>query len=481
MIPAPTRRYADSILAFIAALLLGLSFPPIGAWYLSPVAMLCLFWALDPGHEKKGLWWRVGIPFALTVQLWVWFWLRTVTVYVGPAYAQVAWLGAALIQSFFWVLAFFVYTRWPLKYPWRFFYFALVFVMGDVLRAQGPWAATYGAPWLPLIDFSFFALNARYLGYWGFGLLYMNLCGAGYALLRALYERRYVPVIFGFNAFLAVIFCLCLYGRLVFPTLLIIPPDHPLQHKRVALLQGNFAQSLKLSANSFQAMQDFYLSATRALPRDVDVALWPETVIPAFMLDRPSFVYGLRSALEGRETEVVLGLPLRGPGESYFNGAVLFSNEGPVASYTKSRLVPFGEYIPLRSVLRKLIGDQAYMQTDYAVGTVRYPLQTRAGKAGILICFESTLPQLARQRKHDGADWLAVLTNDAWFLDSPAAAMHLQISRWRAVEQGLPLFFAANTGISAVVDPAGRVLQSLALGKQGQIVYYFERAYRPVM
>ncbi|MEI6610341.1 MAG: apolipoprotein N-acyltransferase, partial [Deltaproteobacteria bacterium] len=144
----------------------------------------------------------------------------------------------------------------------------------------------------------------------------------------------------------------------------------------------------------------------------------------------------------------------------FYNSAYLLSSDGEVKGrYDKVHLVPYGEYVPLRNVfpfIRRLTAGIG----DFSSGGGYFPLSTADRKIGVLICYEGILPFAARMYKNESADILVNITNDAWFGSTSAPYQHLSMTIFRAVETRLYLVRAANTGISAIVDPRGQILAS---------------------
>ncbi|MEQ9814462.1 MAG: apolipoprotein N-acyltransferase, partial [Azospirillaceae bacterium] len=142
---------------------------------------------------------------------------------------------------------------------------------------------------------------------------------------------------------------------------------------------------------------------------------------------------------------------------------------GSIAStYDKRHLVPFGEYLPLRGLLSRIgLDNLAQGGTDFSMGTVPGVIrQPGLPPFRALICYEGIFPAEIAEGPVRPA-WLLNITNDAWFGDSSGPYQHFGMTRLRAIEQGVPLVRAANTGISAVVDPYGRVMARLGLGERG--------------
>ena len=154
-----------------------------------------------------------------------------------------------------------------------------------------------------------------------------------------------------------------------------------------------------------------------------------------------------------------------------------------LALYDKVHLVPFGEYLPFQNLLERLGLQQLTKVTGGLIAGERRQLLAlpRAPPALPLLCYEAIFPQEAATRGGERAGWLLNLTNDGWFGISSGPYQHLVQARMRAIEQGLPLVRAANTGISAVIDPLGRVTGSLPLGAEGVLDAPLPQALAPTI
>jgi apolipoprotein N-acyltransferase len=239
---------------------------------------------------------------------------------------------------------------------------------------------------------------------------------------------------------------------------------------RVRLVQPNARQELKWREDMWRIFLDRQLrdSAPGEGPRP-DLIVWPETSIP-FLLDRAGPFLEQMATVSG-------GIPIaagiqRNEGTRYYNSLAVIGPGGSILGvYDKWHLVPFGEYIPFGDVLSRF-GIHAFAAREgygYSAGPGAKLL--RLGPLGNilpLICYEAVFPQDLNAAA-DRADWILQITNDAWFGNLAGPYQHLAQARLRAVEQGLPLLRAANTGISAVIDAKGRVLKSLPLNTDGVI------------
>jgi apolipoprotein N-acyltransferase len=221
---------------------------------------------------------------------------------------------------------------------------------------------------------------------------------------------------------------------------------------------------------------EFYrrLLAETAAPGDPppDVTIWPETAVP-FVLGYSDDRLPEVAAAAGPDALTILGIrrvETSADREDWFNSLVVLGPGGiPLAVYDKHHLVPFGEYIPLSGLIARL-GIPA-LTTLTEQGFRPGPGPRLISVPGLppflpLICYEAIFPQ-GMGAPQGRPDWLVQVTNDAWFGEISGPWQHLAQTRIRAIEQGLPLARSANTGISAMIDPMGRVTDSLGLGVAG--------------
>jgi apolipoprotein N-acyltransferase len=242
-----------------------------------------------------------------------------------------------------------------------------------------------------------------------------------------------------------------------------------------ALLQPNISQEMRWDDRSliliFNRMMDM---TNAALAKNVPIVVWPESTVP-LAYARTGF---FRDAIEGlsrdHHADIILGSVAEDAAQpdKMWNAAFLVSNGTTIGHYDKIRLVPFGEYVPLRRMLffaHKLV----HAVGEFEFGTKDTPLQGRF-RYGPAICYEIVFPQIGRMQVVHGADVLVTITNDAWYDGTSAPRQHLNQARLRAVETDRYLLRAATTGISAFVDPTGHVVDELAMNKQGIIYAKFE-------
>ena len=193
--------------------------------------------------------------------------------------------------------------------------------------------------------------------------------------------------------------------------------------------------------------------------------IWPETAVPYVLQEHSTLALRLGEVLLPNQ-HLITGA-LRASGEDFTNNiAVINPRGGIVGGYDKHKLVPFGEFLPLRWLIPDALETPVGMRDMSAgegVQTLRWPSLPPVSP---LICYEVIFPDLAA-RADDRPSWLLSITNDAWFGTSTAPYQHLAAARMRAVEQGLPMVRVANTGITAVYDAYGREVVHIPLNKEG--------------
>ncbi len=235
---------------------------------------------------------------------------------------------------------------------------------------------------------------------------------------------------------------------------------------RVALVQGNIEQDQKWEPAFQRATVERYLSLSKdaVAAGHPDLVVWPETAMPFYFQEHKEFGPAIRAFAAANRTPVLVGTPgyVNAPvkrGFLLYNRAMLVDAAGGDAGhYDKEHLVPFGEYAPPGL-------DMPFLETlmqgvgDFTPGVSVAPLRLGNLALGILICYETIFPELAQQRVADGASVLVNISNDAWFGTTSAPEQHLQLSALRAVEQGRYVLRGTNTGISAIIDPHGRIAE----------------------
>ncbi|WP_148254835.1 apolipoprotein N-acyltransferase [Aidingimonas lacisalsi] len=425
------------LIALLAGGLTTLATAPFSLWWLSPVAIGLLYvgiHALTPVQAAiKG--WLYGIGLFGSGASWVYVSIHDYG-YTGVPLALFLTVLFVMSIALFFAVTFWLY-RWLTGPRWAALSFAGAWVLGEVLR-------TYlftGFPWLlagtPQID-SPLAPWAPVGGVYLLSLITALTGTLGVELLH----RRWL-------------------AALPLAALWLIPMGLPAQWTtasetptRVSLLQGNLPQLMKWTEEGQQDAITTYTNLTRQQSDDIDLVVWPETALPMLEADARPILERVEDNLPP-QAALLTGILQRNSEGRFFNGIVGVGNtEG---EYRKEHLVPFGEYLPLESVLR---GAVAFFDLPTSFTTAGAPNQPPIKAAGLdigsAICYEIVYADLVAKRARH-TDILLTVSNDTWFGASIGPLQHLQMARLRALENGRYVIRATSNGVTAIANPQGRI------------------------
>lgn len=471
-----------ALIALIAGALSVLALAPFDVWPVMFLTMPVAVWLIDGaaagraggiasaalagfwfglGYFLAGLYW-VGNAFLVDAETFGW--LLPFAVLALPA-------GLALFTAFGFAFARLVWSPGAA----RVLALAVALTLAEWLRGHVltgfPWNAFGYALSGPLV----FAQGASLFGLWGLTLIAIGVFASPATLFddRANTRRPWLAPLLGAVA-------LCALAGFGLYRLGIIPAGETTS-TRLRIMQPNLSQDKKFNyAAKAEVMRHYLaLSAREATPGSAalggaDLLIWPESAFPFFLAREPDALAQIAALLpEGRL--LITGavrpqhLEARGPVRRAFNSIYVIDHRGTILSgYDKMHLVPFGEYLPFQAQLERLgLQQLTKVQGGYVAGTRRRAISLPNAPSMLpLVCYEAIFPG-AILAGSERPGWLVNLTNDGWFGISTGPYQHLAQARLRAIEEGLPLVRAANTGISAVIDPAGRITAALPLGAEG--------------
>jgi apolipoprotein N-acyltransferase len=238
---------------------------------------------------------------------------------------------------------------------------------------------------------------------------------------------------------------------------------------RVGLVQGNVDLLEKWDPRSRDLILSRYLALSQqAIGAGASMVFWPEASTPFYFDAEGVLADPVRRLALQSHVPFIIGTDeyqygTNGAGDRIFNTAVVVGVDGlSHGTYRKMRLVPFGEFVPLKKLLF-FVGPLVQSVSDFSEGTEPVVLDANGRKVSVAICYESIYPEIDRAFVLRGSELLATITNDAWFGRSSAPYQHFAMGAIRAVEEGRYVVRAANTGISGAVDPYGRVLLATPL------------------
>ncbi|MBV9557543.1 MAG: apolipoprotein N-acyltransferase [Pseudolabrys sp.] len=433
-----------------------------GAGRLSGIPAAALTgWCFGLGYFVPGLYW-IGNAFLVDASTFAW--LIPFAVLGLPAYL-------ALFTGFGFALARLLWT----SDASRILALAVSLTIAEWLRGQVltgfPWNAFGYALFRPLA----LAQTASLIGLWGMTFLTVAIFASPAALIDGVARGR-KPWIAPAAA-VAVLLAMGTFGAIRLAT----QPTHLLGNVRLRIMQPNLQQDVKFNYSAKAEVMNKYLTLSDRASgpqstgvRDASILIWPESAFP-FFLTREADAMAQIAALLPKGSVLITGSvrapdqPRNIPVTRAYNSIYVIDHDGNVLSvYDKLHLVPFGEFLPLQGLMERLGFEQlTKVQGGFIPGTVRRTMAIpNAARVLPLICYEAIFPADIGARA-DRPGWIVNLTNDGWFGNSIGPYQHLEQTRLRAIEQGLPVVRAANTGISAVIDPLGRFVARLGLGIEG--------------
>jgi len=292
-----------------------------------------------------------------------------------------------------------------------------------------------------------------------------------HGLVSVIRRRRLVPFFLWVSLAGAIILGQYGYGRWRLHALEARPAAPSV---KVSLIQGNTPQETKWEPAFQQETLERHLRLTReAVERErPDLVIWPETATPFYFLVEGDLSRRVIQEVRALGTPLLFGSPaVRRLGDrlKFFNRAYLLDGHGRVLGYyDKRHLVPFGEYVPFQAILffvHRLVDAAG----DFASGDRPVVMTLPSARPGVLICYEAIFPELSRELVRHGANLLVNITNDAWFGRTSAPYQHLSMAVLRSVELRVPMARCANTGISALIDPCGRILRETGLFEEASL------------
>jgi apolipoprotein N-acyltransferase len=467
----------DYVLALVSGALLALSFPRFGHPAFAWIALVPLLVALTGWKGSDALRGQpplraflLGLTSGFVYFTGTLYWTGTVIRTFGGVPLPVAVLGVcllALYQGFFPALFALISSRLFARGG-----------LGALLLAAPAWVATEffrgvvfgGFPWVLLGDSQVTVLSvaqlASVLGVYGVsGLVAFVSATIAFATLTT--GRRRVAAV---ASAMLVLGAIALWGTLRIADGSLTRSGTPI---RVGLIQANVAQEDKWKSGEARRIFTTYIAMTRdAVQRGAAYVIWPESATPFMFEQDPVGQEALRALAREVHVPILFGSDqeVTQPEPALYNAAFLVAPDGKTAAvYRKIHLVPWGEFVPMKRLLF-FVSPLVDSFTDFSPGTSMVMLPVGSHLTSTAICYEVVYPSLVRQAVEAGSELLTTITNDAWYGHSSAPYQHFALASMRAIEQGRYLARAANTGISGVVDPYGRVVRQSSIFEQVALV-----------
>lgn len=440
------------LLALAAGALTPLALAPFDLWPLGLLSLALFYLGLGRLDGKAAAWrgWLYGFGAFAAGTSWVYVSIHDYGAAPAPLATLLTLLFAAGLALFF-ALPAWVWVKWlrreraPLG---NALVFAALWLAQEALRG---WIFT-GFPWL----------------YIGYSQLHGPL--AGLAPLGGVWLLSFAMALTA--ALLVNLPALLPRGRCALATALLLaglwgsglwlqthawttPAGAPL---KVAAFQGNVEQNLKWDPEQLNAQLALYRDLTFA-EAPADLYVWPETAVPVLKEYVEGYLAVIGRFASERNAALITGLPVRQADDAgqprYYNALQVVGQGG--GTYLKQKLVPFGEYVPLQELLRGLIAFFDLPMSDFARGPAEQALLTARGyRIAPYICYEVVYPEFAAGLAAQ-SELLLTVSNDAWFGTSIGPLQHLQMAQMRALESGRWMIRATNNGVTALIDPFGRI------------------------
>ncbi len=458
------RRLKEFLLALSSGVLTALCLPRPGLCFLGWVSLIPLCSVCRPGSSVKksfGLGWIAGFSFHAVSLFWIYQTCRFAGINVFLA--LLSWVLLAAFLGIHWGFVS-ALTSWAALRPldafipwiWGIVWSALEFLWLKTPRLCMDILSYTQYRYLPLVQIDS-VLGPLGLGFF---VLFFNAAFA-YFLYCEKSKRRWALTWVA----MSLIFVLGIWG---YGSLSLSKTPHQTPDIPVAILQPNIDQYQKWSPNSVSEitsnLENLLSGPWKKNPR---LILWPEAALPRLLGQEKTIAEASPASLRWKSYQVI-GAVVQNSTHLY-NAAYYLNPLGETQGfYAKRELVPFGEYVPW-DFLRKFIGYLDELGNMTPGPSSPHLLQTNFGKIGCTICYEAVFPFLSRSEAVKGARALVNITNDGWYKETWGPYQHFYINRFRAVENRLYVLRAANTGISAEIDPWGRILGRLPLNFRGRL------------
>lgn len=463
------KKYLSYLIALGGGVIGVFAFSPFDQWSLMFLSSFCLLWAATQPERKQALLltltWAVGFfTFGL-------HWISTSIVYFGGA---PLWLGyvivllLALYLSLYPLLFTYLIQRFAIKSA---VIFPILWTFTEYLRG---WLFT-GFPWLQLgysqID-SPFAGIAPLFGVEGISFFIIWISALLLNIIKTVknstYQSTNTASLTPFTQKRAVLFSQVLILLLLVSLASLSSQKEYTKNSEqgytITLVQGNIEQGIKWDPDYLFFSLDRYMELMKLHLGKSDIIVFPETALPLLESQLQPYFQVLGRLSKESKSDILLGSMYQRPQDKGIYNSVLAINSeqdyqlDKNQRYFKQHLVPFGEYLPLKTLLKPLTTMLNVATVDLAEGAYQQPaLLSKKAKFTTAICYEIVLGERLYHNLEKDSDFILTVSNDAWFGDSIGPWQHLQIARMRALELGKPVIRATNTGVTAFIQANGKI------------------------
>lgn len=465
---APVLRIPIPVMAVLSGVTITLALPPLPVWpalfigfgwfYIlwakadTPARAAFLSWLFGFGYFAAGLYW-IGNALLVEGNDYAWAW--PLAVFGLPA----------LLALYYAAAGFFAFKFHDSRKVSGFLFFVLCFSLAEWLRGTlltgFPWNL-FGYGWHSVLPIG--QLVSVGGTYWLTALTILWGAGAGFIFVWTAGKRaKYI-----FLAFILLSLALsCAFGAYRLQT-------HPLKRHDeliIRLVQPNIAQKDKWNYEKANENLREMLMLSRAEPANAyipTIIIWPETALAYYLTGNENTATMIRrfTGTYAKTVYIASGNLKKNNNGDYYNSLTYFDRHvEEIENYNKSHLVPFGEYIPFQTLipLKTVTNFQGFRPGE---GPANIKID-QIGTFSPLICYEIIFPGKVINRNLQRPDWILNVTNDAWYGNSSGPYQHFTKARFRAIEEGIPVIRSANTGVSGMIGPLGRIDHEIKLEERG--------------
>ena len=480
--------FVSIFLSILSGFAISLAFPPYNYHFLIWTALIPFLWVVIKAKSKKTIFLSASVfsifYFGNTLK-----WILTINHWY-PWGGTLALLGFILLGNF-WILSWATISKFflnKISLNKNKYFNAILLTTPCLLWAFIEWLRQFGTfgstfAWLGYTQWqcSFINQISKAIGVYGISGIILLTNTSLTLLIMLILKKLYFITKKTFLIYLVISLVV-----IIFSITYSIKEDS-FSHKEIPsdliIIQPNIPQEYKLDKTKESLLKEDYLNIIEKAvqecnknktisQKDITILILPETILPKCIIKDKLFTTELSKLLNYRiNSFLLLGSPSITKNKTYNSILVIDNNKSIIAEYNKEKLVPFGEYLPIPNIFKKIFRKNNYFHTEYNKGSKGTLLSINNNKLGMGICFESGFPKIYKNFSKNGADILGVITNDAWFLNSSAAEQHLILGVFRAIENNKWFIQCANTGISAIINPSGKVIKKIDANKKGFLIH----------
>jgi apolipoprotein N-acyltransferase len=447
------------ILSLLSVLLLSLSFSPSSFYPLGFIALCPLFlecWLLREEDATHKQFIKKGFLFGTLFMGFMHVWFLELHVWSNWASIIILWTSYSLLLGLYYAGLFYTLSL----FRSRFWTYPFIWVLWEWLRSLSSIGNPTGTLGYSQARHLLFIQQASFGGIFWISFL----CCLINLLIFICFKNFFLKK----NSILPIITLVCIsLFSILFGLMHLNSENTHTNTLRIGFLQANHKQVDKLNRKKAPSLRSDYLKYSKTIIKkeNPDLLIWPETITTQYNLEKAGFINLTTFIAKHYDTAFLFGTPTY-ENKAYYNSMALVTKEGIQAPiYHKQKLMPFGEYWPLKGLFKALNFDNIIPKNEYTPGSAHtIPLGDINIGAGV--CLESLYPWYFREATQNHADFLTVIANNAWFLNSSGASKHFHMSIFRAIENNRYLIQSANTGISAIISNKGELKSETTLNER---------------